>query len=191
MPVGLTHLFWEAAMSVIEIEVSQMIVFRQNDSKSNPQGLYASDYIQFTDFARNYKQFVSASSLFNVGHRVDVHRSIVHLSVGDLFQIFDSGHKSAGQQDVVQWINFGSLALLVEYEVVTHQLSITQAVRVDVCSAAFHTLSIAQTVGLRVIRGRAITQVLVVHSGGVCVIEDDETYSIVLPTLTGPNAPTC
>jgi hypothetical protein len=175
---------------IAEIEVTQMLVFIEGET-NNPTGLIATDTLVMAEVAKNFSQLVAASNFFNVGHRVALDRSIYHVSTGDRVEFYQSGNKQVDQQDVVQSISFGSQALLVEYEVVSHSLNLSQVAAVDFCTAARDALVMTGVAVAQLFRGRGVAQTLIVTSSANCVIDDDETYSITLPTLTGPNAPEC
>jgi hypothetical protein len=175
---------------ITEIEVTQMLVFIEGET-NNPTGLTATNTLVMTEIVKNFSQMIAASNFFNVGHYVTFDRSIYNISVSDYVEFYQSGNKQAGQQDVVQSISFGSQALLVEYEIVTDFLNLSQIVGVDFCTAAWDTLAMTDAAVAQLFRGRGVAQTLIVTSSANCVIDDDKTYSIELPTLTGPNAPEC
>jgi len=178
-------------MAVYEVFVTQMLVIDQSNSENNPRGVYATNTLVITQMAKNYRQWVSAGNFLNIGHTVDVRKSINNQTVSQFLEIHHGGHKAAGHESITQYLILGSLARVVEYEVITHTLTITQTVVGERVRAANNTLTISQSATYNVIRGRTVAQTLIVYSGGTAYIEDEDSYSITLPSLTGPNAPEC
>jgi hypothetical protein len=171
--------------------VDQFLAFYQGNSKNNPQGVFASNILEISQTASNYKRFYTTSNFLNLGHTVEVHKSIINLEVTDYISFYDGGFRAAGQQDIIQIFAMDQLARVVEYETLTQILTITQAVSVETAKPIFHTLVMTQTVTLTVVRNFEVTQTLIIHSNCSVFVLDDGTYSIILPTLTGPNAPEC
>lgn len=176
-------------MAVYEVFVTQMLVIDQSNSENNPRGVYATNTLVIAQLAKSHRQFVSAGNFLNVGQVVEARKSINHQTVNQFLEVRHGGHRAAGYQSVTQYLILGSLAKVVEYEAIQQTLSITQVAIGVRTRAGSHTLNITQSATANVVRNLVIAQTLIVHSGGVGVIEDEELYSISLPSLSGPNAP--
>ena len=178
-------------MAVYELEVVQMIVFFEGNSKFNPTSVFVSQNLALSDLAKNFRQWFSASNHLYLAQLAQCHKSVVNLTVSQYLELHDGGHKAVGQEDIVQYLIIGHVARVVEYEVIVDTLTITQTVEVTKCHPAFQTLVLTQTVGVIAIRNIEVVQSVVLHSGGVAYIEDKDKFNIILPTLSGPNAPEC
>jgi len=178
-------------MAVYELKVVQFLALDQGNSKYFPTSLFVDQVLVLTDSAKNYRQFLSVANFLHLSQNVSVRKSINNISVTQFLDLHQGGHKSAGQQDIVQYLIIGQVAKVVEYEQITHTLDIEQSVTVHNCKAAIQTITFTQEATYTVIRNIEIIQTLVISSYGVGIIEDYDKYYITLPTLTGPNAPEC
>lgn len=178
-------------MAIYELFVDQFLPMDQGNSSMNPQGAEASNSLSFIEVAKNYRSYWAAVSFLNLGQVAEVRKSINHISVSDYLDMHHGSWKFNSLQEVTQYLILGSLARVVEYEIVVHDLTITQTVVVELAKAGVTTLTLTQSVTPVLIRSRTITQTLIVYQGGVAYLEDEENYSITLPTLTGPNTPEC
>lgn len=179
-------------MAVYELFVDQYITFDQSNSKNNPIGASASNTLIMYDSAKNYRKFVPAGNTLYFQQIAKCRKSIINVTVTDFIDFHHGGFKAAAsQQDVVQLLVFDQVARPVEYEIVEQTLDIQQDVVVIVATPAFNTLVMSQTVTVTTIRNIEVVQTLIITSGSTGVLEDEDFYSISLPTLTGPNAPEC
>lgn len=178
-------------MAVYEIEVVQFLTLFDGFSKYNPTSIFVSQNLSLTDSAKNFRQWFSASNFLHLAQNAVCRKSVTNLTVTQYLELHDGGHKSAGQQDIIQYLTIGHVVRIVEYEIVTDTLTITQTVEVVKCQPAFQTLVLTQTVDVVCIRNITVGQTIIIYSGGTAYIEDKDKFNITLPTLTGPNAPEC
>lgn len=178
-------------MAVYELEVVQFLPLYQGNSKYNPTSVFVTQVLTLNHEAKNFRRWYSASNNLQLAQLATCRQSIRNISVTQYLDLHHGGHRAAGHEQITQYLILGQVARPVEYEIVQHTLSITQSVEVTKCLAIFQTLVLTQTVGITVIRNIEVTQTIIIHSGGTAYIEDDDSYNIALPTLTGPNTPEC
>lgn len=178
-------------MAVYELFVDQYITFDQSNSKNNPKGASASNTLIIYQTVHTRRQFWSTSNTLHFQQTAKCRKSINHISVSDHIDFHQGGFKTPGQQDVVQLLAFDQVARPVEYEIIEQTLDIQQDVVVILATPAFNTLVMNQAVTVTTIRNIEVVQTLIITSGGTGILEDEDFYGIVLPTLHGPNAPEC
>jgi hypothetical protein len=176
---------------VIELFVDQFLAIDQDTPASNPQGQSVSQPFVLTDFAKNFLTVIEVSQTLQFGEAVSPRRSVYNLSVSDYLPFYQSGANGPQWQQLVQFFFIGQSVTLGEYEIVTQVLTITQSVTVSLAKAATDTLVMTDVATCNVYRGITVTQTLFVGSGGTGYIFREDTYSVTLPTITGPNVPEC
>lgn len=178
-------------MAVYELRVDHFLPFIEVDSPTtNIKGCTVTDILDIKDVARSQYIFLSSYSLFNVGHTITVRHSIFNLAVSDFLDLKDKGGT------VYNLLVEDNLFLYqsqrtVEYEKITHSILFSQSIDVILAKRATNTLSFTQTIIVNCIRVRTIEDILNMDSEVAIWQPDKYSYSIIIPSITGPNAPEC
>lgn len=176
---------------VIELFVDQFIAFDQGIPASNPQGHAVFQTLVLTDSAKNYRSFHSAEQTLFIGQSVTLRRSVYNISVSQYMPLYQRGGNGPELQVITQFFWIGQEAKVVEFEQLVHTLSISQSVSVLVSKIATNTLSMTDAASCNIVKTIEVAHTLYIGSSGTGYLLDEESYSIQLPTLTGPNAPEC
>lgn len=178
-------------MAVIELFVDQFLAIDQGEPASNPYGQALAQTITFTDTAKNYLSSITVEQSFLMGQSAGLRRSVLYLSVTGYLPFYQSGGNGPDLQVLTQFLHIGQEARIVEFEAVSQTISIAQSVSVASAKNAATLIAFTDLASCTTVRSREVGQVLVVGSGGTGYLLREDTYSIVLPTLSGANTPEC
>jgi hypothetical protein len=178
-------------MAVYELFVDQFLVLTQDDSDTNPKGASASNTLSIIDAAKNYRQFCAARGDLNFGQVAVARLSIRNLTATSFLDLHQGGHRSATPQSLSQYLIIGQVARPVEYESLEQELELSQSAQAIAAKACFSTLLLDDQASWTLVHTEQVAHDLDIRSAASVVVEDDDHYSLPLPTLSGPNAPEC
>ncbi len=176
---------------VIELFVDQFLAIAQGFPANNPQGAYVFQTIAFQDQAKNYRTVAEIAQTIFFGEVVEARRSIQHISVSDYLSFYQRGGNGPELQTLTQFFHIGQEARVVEFEQLAQSLAFTQLATAVAVKNAMNTIVFVDLASCNIIKSIEVFHTLTIGSGGTGYILDEESYSITLPTLTGPNAPEC
>ncbi len=177
-------------MAVYELRVDHFLPFIEVDTKTNITGHVVSDYLTLSDTVRNQFQSGKAQSFFNVGHVINLRLSKYHVSVTHFLDL----HQRAGRTfylEVVHGFYPYDAARSVEYEQIAHTLLLGQQIDVLYSKTTANTIVFGQVIDLSCVRNRTVEDMFGAVSQVTVWQADKYSYSIVIPSLSGPNAPEC
>lgn len=177
-------------MAVYELRVDHFLPFIETDIKSNITGHVVSDYLTLSDTVRNQFQYGETQNFFNVGHVIGLRLSKYHVSVTHFLDL----RQRAGRTfhlEVVHGFYPYHAARSVEYEQVAHTLVLGQQIDVLYSKTTSNTIVYGQIIDVKCVRNRTVEDNFVIGSQVTVWQPDKYSYSIDLPTLSGPNAPEC
>jgi hypothetical protein len=177
-------------MAVIEIDVQDFLPLGQGDVH-RPTAHSANQWLSLSQSAKTHMTVISLSQALLLEQVITANPSIVNIGITDYFIMYQQGAKNAAMEYPIDIFFMWHSAKVVEFEQIVHTLSLTQSVTVTQCKAATSTLTMTHSATHTSVRPRTLTDTFTMASRTSGYMRKKYSYSIVLPTLTGPNAPEC
>lgn len=177
-------------MTVHILDVQDFLPLGQGEVH-RPTAHNLNQWLPITQFARTQLVVRAISHFYSPAQVVSLQRSIRNLSITDYFIMYQSGNRNAASPSIIDIFFMWHAVKIVEYEQLVHLLNLVQTVTVFNAKAARNTFVMTQTATYTSVRPRTLTKTFQPVSRASVWMADKYSYSITLPTLTGPNAPEC
>lgn len=177
-------------MAVYNVLAGDFFALYNDDPVTNPIGAPVVQTFVPRDSARNYKTVVDVRHGFNVGGVARSDRAIVNVSLSDTLILYQKGAKGHFQT-CTHFLFFWHSTRKVFYEISTHNLTLNQTLLGITSKNLTHTLAVIDVASANIITNQLTTDTLSMNSNANFWTLNKYVSNIPLPTLTGPNAPTC
>lgn len=177
-------------MAVYELKVDHYLPMIQPDLDTNIFGYTVTDFLGLSDIARTQYIDRTVKSIFNVGHTIQVRTSVYNLQVTDYLDLNDRAGRTY-RLEIIQGFYPYQVFRDVEYEALSDALTLSHSLQGINSKGVSNTITFGQNVAVISIRNISFTQVFAMQSNQNGYIADKYSYSIVIPSLSGPNAPEC
>lgn len=177
-------------MTVYNITVSQVLPLTQGLG-SNPFGQQVAQTLSIVETVKVMPAKIAVGQTLTLGQNVTCRQSIRHISVTQGLELRHSGARSAAFETFTQFLHMWHSAKVVEFEQVFQVLTLHQTAIAVRAKGASNTLTLTQAVSFTMIRNLSVVDFLTLNHGATGYLQDEDTYSVVIPEFNGPNAPEC
>lgn len=177
-------------MAVYELLAGDFFAIYNDDPITNPIGMPISQTFVPRDSARNFQINLLVRQTLNVGGVARNTRALVNANISHTLILYQKGARAFFETCTHFYATWHSTRL-VFYEAFVHNLALNQSLDVVVSKGLSATLNLAQSATANVILNRSGNDTLSMNSNANFWTLDKYRSNIPLPTLTGPNAPTC
>lgn len=176
-------------MAIIELNVQDFLPLGQGDTHT-PKAQTVLQPFGISDLAETSWHFERVAHLYSPAQQVAIRRAIANLTVTDFFIMYQQGAKTHFES-IIDIFFMWQEGRPVFFEEVVQALSFVQTLSYDQCKGASTTFVMTHTATWKTVRPRTLTSTYAPVSKATLWQPNKYTYSIELPTLTGPNAPEC
>jgi hypothetical protein len=177
-------------MAVYNVLAGDFFALYNDDPITNPIGMPISQTFVPRDSAKNFQIDLLVRQTFNVGGVARNTRALVNVSITDTLILYQKGAKGHFETCTHFFATWHSVRP-VYYEAFVHNLTLNQSIDLTVSKGLSATLTLAQSATTNVILNRSGNDTLSMNSNANFWTLNKYVSSIPLPTLSGPNAPTC